>query len=278
MVSAPQNLNRAALCQNLSLVSLPLGRAFEIPAEGLSLAPPWGESLLGAVPGGAVCREQGWGHPEQGNLDLPEWQLCQREGRPPKAVPSPPTPDPKRAPGLELEAGSCQASHFPSLSLFPFCTLMLMGGSEDNASLMKVPGYGHWGGVMGVQKGWRGARQKAGAGEGQELFWAPLPPRTMHPSSDGKRPSCLPGKDVSCAGRSQAEPAGCPPQALPRSLCFAATLGPSPAQPTRLPLHPSTVPSLQPQFPCAPTKSEHPDLMRLGRSINNINQVRPGTC
>ena len=102
-------------------------------------------------------------------------------GKTPKAVPSPPAPDPKRAPGLELEAGSCQASHFPSLSLFPFCKLRLMGGSEDNASLMKVPSYGHWGRVTGVQKGWRGARQKAGAGEGQELFWAPLPPCTHAP-------------------------------------------------------------------------------------------------
>ena len=134
VVSSPQNLDRAALCQNLPSESLLLGRAFEIPAEGLSLAPPQGESLLRAVPGGEGCRDQGWGRPEQGNLDLLRWQLCQREGRPPKAVPSPPTPDPIRALGLEMEAGSCQASHFPSLSLFPFCKLRPMEGSEDDAS------------------------------------------------------------------------------------------------------------------------------------------------
>lgn len=157
-----------------------------------------------------------------------------------------------------MEAGSCQASDFPSLSLFPFCKLRPMEGSEDDASLVKFPGYGHWGGVMGVQKGWRGPGREQGQRKGR-IYSGPLSlPAPMHPCSDGKRPSCLPGKDVSCAGRSQAEPAWCPPQALPRSLCFAATLGPSPAQPAWLPLCPSTVPSLQPQFPCAPTRVRTP--------------------
>ena len=232
--------------------------------------------MLGVVPGGAVCREQGWGHPEQGNLDLPEWQLCQREGRPPKAVPSPPTPDPKRAPGLELEAGSCQASHFPSLSLFPFCTLRLMGGSEDNASLMKVPGYGHWGGVMGVQKGWRGARQKAGAGEGQELFWAPLPPRTHAPTAND-HPVCQ-AKMFPVLATARLNLPGAHRRLFPEASALRPPWDQAPHSPpgsrcTPQPFHPSSLSSLVPQ-----PESEHPDLTRLGRSINNINQVRPGTC
>lgn len=147
-----------------------------------------------------------------------------------------------------MEAGSCQASDFPSLSLFPFCKLRPMEGSEDDASLVKFPGYGHWGGVMGVQEGWRGPGREQGQRKGR-IYSGPLSlPAPMHPCSDGKRPSCLPGKDVSCAGRSQAEPAWCPPQALPRSLCFAATLTKprtaclAPAAPLNRSIPPASVP------------------------------------
>ena len=50
------------------------------------------------------------------------------------------------------------------------------------------------------------------------------------------------------------------PHSLPGSRC------------TPQPFHPSSLSSLVPQ-----PESEHPDLTRLGRLINNINQERPGT-
>ena len=111
-------------------------------------------------------------------------------------------------------------------------------------------------GGTGVRTAGRG-RGKAGT------ILGPSPPAPMHPGSDGKRPSCLPGKDVSCAGCSQAEPARCPPQALPRSLCFLATLERAPDTPpgshcTPQPPHPTILSSLVPK-----QESEYPDLTRL---------------
>lgn len=97
----------------------------------------------------------------------------------------------------------------------------------------------------------------------------PSPSPNRAPQGLGsKRPSCLPGKDVSCAGRSQAEPAQCPPQALPRSPHSLAALGQSSAHPTWLPLHPTTTPSPQLQFPISQPESKYSDLERLSRSVN----------
>lgn len=119
------------------------------------------------------CRDQGWDPQEAGDLDLLRWQLCQKKGRPPNAGPSPPTPDPERALGLELKSGSPQASHFPSVSLLPFCGLRTtIGGSEDTASLGKFPSCGHWG--DGGENGWQGQRE----GRNYSGLLSPPHPRT----------------------------------------------------------------------------------------------------
>ena len=92
VVSAPRNLDRAAHCQHLPSESLSLGKAFKIPAEGLSLAPPRGESLLGAVPGGVGCGDQRWGPPEQGRPRSAQMAALPEGGKTPKSwsFPRPP--------------------------------------------------------------------------------------------------------------------------------------------------------------------------------------------
>lgn len=113
-----------------------------------------------------------------------------------------------------------------------------MGGSEEASEGSQL-----W--ALGVSV----AAERLSGGRGEREgrnYSGPLAPCDHAPrGSDGKRPSCLPSKDVSCAGRSLAEPAWCPPQAFPRSLCSSATLGQSPTCPTCLLLYPLTAPSCQ---------------------------------
>lgn len=152
-----------------------------------------------------------------------------------------------------------------------------MEGSEDDALTVKFPGYGHWGGVMGVQKGWRGQAESR-AEEGQDLFWAPFSlPAPMHPCSDGKRPSCLPGKDVSVLAAARLNLPGAHRRLFPEASALRPpwdqALHSLPG--SRCALNRSIPPA---SVPLCPNQGlEHPDLTRLGRLINNINQVRPGT-
>ena len=219
------------------------------------------------------------GPQSKGDLDLLRWQLCQREARPPKAVPSPtPTPDPKRATGLELESGSRRASHIPSLSLFPFCELRPTGGSEDDASLVKVPGYGHWGGGNGGAEGLAGAQAESrGRGKAGAIL-GPSP--SLHPCTHAQtandHPVCQ-AKMFPVLATARLNLPGARRKLFPEASALRPPWDQAPHSPpgsrcTPQPSHTSSLSSLGPQ-----PESEHPDLTGRGRSINSISQVRPGT-
>lgn len=214
------------------------------------------------------------------DLDLLRWQLCQREARPPKAVPSPPTPDPKRATGLELESGSRRASHIPSLSLFPFCELRPTGGSEDDASLVKFPGYGHWG--WGVRNGGAeglagGQAESRGRGRaGAILGPSPSPHPCTHAQTANDHPVCQ-AKMFPVLATARLNLPGARRKLFPEASALRPPWGQAPhSQPgsrcTPQLSHTSSLSSLGPQ-----PQSELPDLTGRGRSINSISQVRPGT-
>lgn len=134
-------------------------------------------------------------------------------------------------------------THFPSLSL---CFSLLQAGVRGKPGGSRLAGGGsHLRAPAGGRRplnGRQGPGRGQGAGGGQELFWAFLPRHRGARGSDGKRPSCLPGQDVSCTGLSRAEPGRCPPQAFPRGLCSSATLAQCPCAPPWLPRQPLTAP------------------------------------
>lgn len=131
---------------------------------------------------------RGLGAPKKEDLDLLRWQLCLREGRPPNAPPSSPTPGPCRNPGPEagsrvnrgspLWGGVAQGQLLPvSEPLFPFCSSTL-GGSEEAAWLGRAPSCGHGGGGCG-----RAGRGRAG-GRGVDRNYSGLPSsRTQAPEA-----------------------------------------------------------------------------------------------
>lgn len=154
-------------------------------------------------------------------------------------------------------AGSRRASHFPSLSLcFPSV------GTGPWEAQRKRP---HWrrfpavctGGKLGVQNNWQGPGR--GRGDRDSRNYSGLfSPHTHAPQgSDGKRPSCLPGKDVSCAARLNPPSATANPSQKPPLLGHLGAKPHTPHLAHTAPLnHPSFL--LSPALvSCCPNKSQN---------------------
>lgn len=137
--------------------------------------------------------------------------------------------------------------------LLPFCGHRTPGGSEEAASLAKVPSCVHWGGNWGCRTTRRGRGDRDGRN-----YSGHFSSRTHAPQgSDSKRLSCLPGKDVSCTVRLNPPSATASPSQKPPLL---GRRGAKPHTPhlacTALHNHPSFL--LSPALvSCCPNKSQN---------------------
>lgn len=105
-----------------------------------------------------------------------------------------------------------------------FCGHRSMGGSEEAAPLVKVSSCGHRGEIeWGCRMTGRGLVGGRGHRDGRN-YSGPRSPHTHAPQgSDGKRSSCLPGKDVSCAARTNPPSATASPSQKPPLLGHLGT-------------------------------------------------------